>query len=111
MSKNIEGKLEAAAEDMISIDENPEANHLFTVKEYGGTFTRVQENLFQTLVAKISFVSCWSRPEINIALAFLTTQVCNPNKDDRRKLACMILYIQATRGMDLTLEVDSMDII
>ena len=96
MSKNIEGKLEAAAEDMISIDENPEANHLFTVKEYGGTFTRVQENLFQTLVAKILFFRFWSRPNLKTALDFLTKRVRNPDKDDYKKLACTIRYIRGT---------------
>ena len=96
---------------MGGIADTPSANHMFQVQEDEVTLMPVQDNLFQTLVAKILFVSCWSRPELNIALAFLTTQVCNPDKDERRKLAFTILYIQAKRGMDLTLEVDSMDVI
>ena len=46
MPENLKIILEAAAEDMSRIAKNPAANHLFTVQEYGGTLTRVQENLF-----------------------------------------------------------------
>ena len=73
MSKHIKRILEAAVEDMGGIDETPEANDMFTVREYGDKLTGIQADLFRTLVAKILFLRFWSRPYLNTALAFLTT--------------------------------------
>ena len=111
MPKHIEGILEAAEEDMDGIAETPAANHLFTVREDEYTLTGMQAKLFQHIVQKILFVSCKSRPELKTALAFLTTQVRYPDRDDYKKLACTIRYIRATRRMDCTLEAESMDTI
>ena len=75
LPKHTESILEAVAEYMGSIDETKEANHLFTVRKYGDTLMGMQADLFQTLVAKILFVSCRSRPDLRTELAFLTMQV------------------------------------
>ena len=70
---HIKGILETAAEDMNGVAETSEANYMFTFQEDGGTLTRVQSDLFQTLVAKILLVSSRSRPNLKTALALLTT--------------------------------------
>ena len=58
MPKYIEGILEAEVEYMIGITEIPAANHLFSVQEYGGTLTRVQENsLLNTKYRNVSPLS------------------------------------------------------
>ena len=46
MPKDIEGILEAEAEDMNGITESPSANNLFQVQEDGGTLKPVKANLF-----------------------------------------------------------------
>ena len=46
-----------------------------------------------------------------MALALLVMQVRNPDGDEYKNLARTIHYIRATRGMELTLEAESMDTI
>ena len=111
MPEHIKGILEAATEDMNGTAKNPSSNHFFKVREDGGTLTHVQADLLRTIVAKILFVSCWSRPKLNTALAFLTMRFLNPDEYNYKKLACTIWYIRATQGIELTLEVESMDAI
>ena len=109
MLNRIKGILEEAAEEMNCISETPEANHLFTVQEDGGTLTRGQADLFRTLVEKILFVIYQSRPDLKMVLYFLTTQFHNTDKEDYKKLACMTRYTRAMQCMELTLEAESMD--
>ena len=109
--KHIESILEASAYDMYGITATSSANHMFTVREYGYTLTITQKDLFWTLVEKIFFVSCRSRPDLKKLLYFITTRVRNLDGDDYNKLARMIRYIRATQGINLTLEVESMDTI
>ena len=111
MPKHIDRILKEEAEDMDSISETPESNHLFTVREGGDTLTVTQDDWFQNFVAKIFFVSCRSRPDLKEALDFLTTRVRNPDGDDKKNIVHTINYIRAMQGMDLTLEVESMNTI
>ena len=106
MPKHIEGIPEAAAEDMDGVSNTPTANHLFQVREDGGTLAPVQADLFQTIMEKILFISCQSRPDLKRALDFLTTRVRNPEEVNYRKLDCKIQYIRGTQVMELTLEVE-----
>ena len=76
-----------------------------------GKLTVMQADLFRTLVEKILFVRCRSRPNLQITLALLTLRVQNIDGNDHNKLARTINYIRATRGMELTLEEESMDTI
>jgi hypothetical protein len=52
-----------------------------------------------------------ARPDLQLAVAFLTTQVKNPNTDDYKKLARVMRYLWGTAGMPLTLEADGMQIV
>ena len=67
----------------------------------------IQAGLFWTLVVKILFVSCRSRPDLKMALDFLTTRVPNTDRDDYKKLTHTIYYISKTQGIELTLEAES----
>ena len=94
---------------MNSIAETQAANYLFTVQEDGGPLTHMQANLFQTLVAKIIFFRCQPRPDLKTELDFLTTRVRNTDKNNYKKLSRTIRYSRKTRGMELTLEEDSIN--
>ena len=69
----------------------------------------MQADLFGTLVSNIFFVGYCSRTNLKTALYLLTTRVHNPDEDDYKKLVHTILYIRATRGMEITLEAESMN--
>ena len=96
MPKHIKSILGAAAENMDGIAETPEANNMFTVREYGDTLTGMQADLFRTLVAKILFLLFRSRPYLNTTLAFLTARVHNPDGYEYKNLARTIRHIRAT---------------
>ena len=111
ITKHIKGILESVAKGMNSTAKTSAANHLFTVQEDGGTLTRVQADLFQTLVEKILFISFRSYPDLNTELVFVTMPVRNPEEDNYKELTQTISYTRATQGMELTLDAESMDAI
>ena len=111
ITKHIKGILESVAKGMNSTAKTSSANHLFTVQEDGGTLTLVQADLFQTIVAKILFISFRSYPDLNTELVFVTMPVRNPEEDNYKKLTQTISYTRATQGMELTLDAESMDAI
>jgi hypothetical protein len=58
---------------------------------------------FHNITAKAIYVTKRARPDISIAIAFLTTRVKGPAIDDRRKLRHLIEYLRATRELPLIL--------
>ena len=54
-----------------------------------------QRTIFHWLVAKRLFVSKRGRPDIQVAIAFLTTRVTSPDKDDWGKLRRLMYYINS----------------
>ena len=62
--------------------------------------------VFHTFVAKALFATKRSRPNIHTVVAFLTTRVRGPNKDDRKKLLILMQYLRNITDMSLTLCAD-----
>ena len=108
MQKHIQSILDAATVDMDGTAETPAASHLFQTRGDAKTISKAQADLFRTMVAKIQFVACRSRPDLKLALSFLTTRVKNPDLDDYRKLVRLVRYIRTTRHLKLTLRASSM---
>jgi hypothetical protein len=84
------------------------ANHLLTVND---DQTKVDENKaqsFDTYVAKTLFLCKRARPDIQTAVAFLSTRVNSCNEDDDKKLIRMLQFLRATRGDLLTLSAYSL---
>ena len=63
---------------------------------------------FHTFTAKGLFVCKRGRPDVQTAIAFLTTQVKEPDEDDWKKLVRMMTYLRDTKSMVLTLEADDL---
>jgi hypothetical protein len=57
--------------------------------------------LFHHLTAKLLFLCKRARPDIQTAMAFLSTRVKQPDKDDYKKLGGVIKYLCATPTMAL----------
>ena len=66
---------------------------------------------FHTYVAKALFLCKQARPNIQTAVAFLTTQVKGPDQDDWKKLVRMISYLKGTSKLVLTLEADKINVL
>ena len=114
---SIPGKLKV---DMITyvknmVDEFPEEitpskcpwnGNLFKVDEKGTKLNKEKHELFHTFVAKGLFVSKRARPDIQPAIAYLSTRVKEPVESDWFKLKKMLGFLKATQEDVITLESD-----
>jgi len=58
------------------------------------------------LTAKILYLCKCTRPDLQPTVAFLTTQVTQPNEDDWKKLGRAISYLRSSQHLWLMLKVD-----
>ena len=65
---------------------------------------------YHKFVAKSLFLCKRGRPDIQTAVAFLTTRVQEPDVDDWKKLVRMLSYLKYTAELILTLEADDFNI-
>ena len=66
---------------------------LFKVDEDATKIDQARAKVFHTLTAKMIYVTKRARPNISLAVAFLTTRVKGPNIGDRRTLHHVIQYL------------------
>jgi hypothetical protein len=59
-------------------------------------------------VAKTLFLCKWARPDLQTAVAFLSTRVKSCDEDDYKKLIRMLQFLRDARGNFLTLSADSL---
>ena len=107
----IDNMLKDLPDDMGGTATSPAADHLFTVNETGRKLTQTQAELFHHNVAKLLFLCKRARPDIQTAVAFLTTRVTAPDEDDYKKLGRVMKYLRGTKTMPLTLEADNLQVI
>ena len=91
-------------EESTSTAATPAANHLFTVNEKSEKLDESRSRIFHTFTAKLLFLCKRARPDLQTAVAFLTTRVIAPDVDDWKKLVRVINYLRLTPKMHLTLE-------
>eukprot|EP00957_Ditylum_brightwellii_P212308 15367176-Ditylum_brightwellii.AAC.4 len=84
--------------------------HLFNVDEKGKLLDEILARQFHTSTAKLIFVCKRARPDIQTAVAFLTTQVKFHNKNNWKKLRRVILYLNGALDMALTLSSDNLNV-
>jgi hypothetical protein len=75
--------------------------NIFKVDEDCEKLDEKQATEFHTLVAKTLYATKRARPDTCTAVAFLTTRVRAPDKDDWAKLVHMMKYIRGTRKLPL----------
>ena len=90
-------------EDCAKSVATPAAVYLFEVNEDEENLDDDKKKIFHTFVAKLLFVSKRGRPDILVAIAFLSTRVTGPDKDDWKKLTRVTKYINGTIEIVLTL--------
>jgi hypothetical protein len=69
-------------DDSKCIAKTPASEHLFTMHKDIQVLLEKQVAIFHTFVAKNLFASKHAWPDISVAVAFLCTQVKNPDEDD-----------------------------
>ena len=84
----------------------PAANHLFNVNTNCKKLSEDNAQLFHALVDKLLFLGKRACPDILTTVYFLTTQVREPDEDDKKKLARALKYLDATKYLVLTIKCD-----
>ena len=77
--------------------------NLFRVDDDCDKLGPEKAQMFHTLVAKTLYATKRARPDTCTAIAFLTTRVRAPDKDDWKKLVHLMRYIRGTRTLPLIL--------
>ena len=89
----------------------PASQHLFEVRDDCKKLDDKHANLFHTITAKGLFACKRARPDIQTAIAFLTTRVVEPDQDDWKKLERLLQYLYGTKDMVLTLKADNLQVL
>ena len=89
----------------------PAANHLFRVNESDNPLGEKDTELYHHLTAMLLYLSKKTRPDIQVAVSFLSTRVKLPTCDDWKKLGRCVRYLAATKDLPLTLEASGNGII
>ena len=85
---------------------SPWNDNLFRVDQTSPKLTKEEAEVFHTVTAQGLFACKRARPDIAPAIAYLTTRVREPNRDDWSKLVRMMKFLQQTSQDKLTLESD-----
>jgi hypothetical protein len=111
MGDYIDEMLKSLPDSMAGVSSTPAGNHLFTVNPDAVALPAQESDLFHHYVAKLLFLCKRARPDIQTAVAFLSTRVKTPDQDDLKKLGRAMRYLRFTQHIPLTLEVDDADTI
>jgi Reverse transcriptase (RNA-dependent DNA polymerase) len=84
----------------------PWNENLFKVDPSEKQLPKEQRELFHTFVAKALFLCKRARPDIQPAIAFLTTRVKSPDRQDWAKLLKVMGYLKKTRQDVMVLHAD-----
>ena len=84
---------------------------LFVVDEDCEKLNQDKAVAFHNIVAKVLFATKRARPDTCTAIAYLTTRVREPDKDDWQKLRHHIQYLRMTKDLALILSADGTGIL
>jgi len=82
----------------------PASESLFNIADGILKLANKEREIFHSRVAKLLYLAKHSRPDILLAVSFLTTRVKQPDEADAEKLARLIGYISATKDRCLILD-------
>jgi hypothetical protein len=111
MKDFIADMLDDLPSDMDGESVTPAANHLFQVNEDPKKLNEETSQMFHHNTAKLLFLSKRARPDIQTAVAYMTTRVKSPDMDDYKKLTRVMRYLRGTINLFLTLEADDLSVV
>jgi hypothetical protein len=90
---------------------SPAANHLFEVNDQCEKLDEHRRELLHKIVAKILYTSTRGRPDLHLAISFLTSRVSKADTDDWNKLVRLLTYIKCTIDLTLTLSAENLNVV
>ena len=89
----------------------PATEHLFEVDENAQLLDKKEKEIFHRIVAKLLFLCKRARPDISVAIAFLTSRTTCSDVDDWKKLRRVLQYLYGTQDLTLTFSVSNISVI
>jgi hypothetical protein len=102
----IKGMIEEFPYEIKPTTTAPWTEKLLKVQEDSKKLDEKQRSIFHTFVMKAMFLCKRARPDIEPAIAFLSSRVNNTNEDDWKKLLKVMSFLKGTINDVLTLEAD-----
>lgn len=84
----------------------PATNNLFNIRNISPLDAKSAAR-FHTLVAKLLYLGKRTRPDILLAVSFLSTRVTQPDSDDESKLDRVLKYLNGSQDLGIFLRADS----
>jgi hypothetical protein len=101
--------IEQFSEEISGRTSSPAAEHLFAVRDKSKARVLEEERAlaFHHTVAQLLFMCTRAWQDIQTGVAFLTTRVKSPDKDDWGKLKRVLKYLNVTKYLKLRLSVEN----
>jgi hypothetical protein len=96
MTDYIQDMLDELPSDMDGEAVNPAAEYLFMANENPVLLDEATSQMFHTNTAKLLFLSKRARPDVQPAVAYLTTRVKSSDEDDYKKLGRVMKYLRGS---------------
>ena len=87
------------------------AKHLFTTHPDAPKISLQEQEIFHHLTMQLMYLNQRGRPDIQTAVAFLSSRVANPDQDDYMKLGKVIKYLESTIHLTLHLQADETNLL
>ena len=94
-----------------AISKTPAGQDLFSRNENSPKLCGEAKEGFHSNVAKGIFIVKRGRPDIQTAIAVLSTRVCDPSEEDLEKLRRVCRYLNGTKDLFLCLSIDDLNIL
>jgi hypothetical protein len=104
MTDYIRNMLDELPDDFDGTAATPATSYLFKTRESAPKLSSGLSELLHSNVAKLLYLAQRARPDILLAVVFLTTRVSSPVIDDLGKLKRVMRYLRDTKDLALTLE-------
>ena len=96
MKDQIREIIDSFCEDISGTATTPAAKHLMLVNDDAKALCKYRQEVFHSTTAKLLYLKKRARPDIETAVAFLTTRVSQPTEDDWKKLRQVLQYLHHT---------------
>ena len=112
MENYIKTILKDVPRDMIGRARNPAGKHLFKVNMVDPVKLNDKDSeVFHHITMQLMYLSQRARPDIRLAVSFLSSRVQSPDEDDYKKLCRVMRYLQATLDLPLRLVCDGSGVV
>ena len=109
MRRYLEEAISESGLDIKRESSTPATRRLFDVDEDSVELEEADKSIFRSVVSKLLYVALRGRPDLLLAVCYLSTRVANPTHEDRDKLKRTLEYIKGTLDLYITLGATSLD--